>query len=104
MVHDWDPRTEEEEEKLVVSRKNKLEMFEYFAARDKELLQIKDGDLAPKRLDRKPSKRSQNRAFQKYLDLFYDRPSKIRVSFYALSEIFEQLTGNLFLDSERRRF
>ena len=58
-----------------------FQMFSLLEAREQELAMIRDGKLTAKH-NRRPTKKTRNEAFDKYLKIFYDRPKiEVRLTF-----------------------
>nr|XP_039256457.1 WD repeat-containing protein 97-like isoform X1 [Styela clava] len=73
----WDPMSAEELREVDEEERVRLKAFEILERREKELSGIRnaDGSVEAKRKLRKSTKRTENRAFKKYMEMFY-RPRK----------------------------
>lgn len=73
------------EEELTIanaSDQEKSEAYGLLSLRENELSGIRDGLVRPKRILRRATKKTESRAFQMYMRLFWRRPKKYNVCFF----------------------
>lgn len=73
----WDPMTTEELLKMKEESGERMDAFGELALRENELSGIRDGLVRAKKKVRYSKKRTETRAFKKYMELFYRRPKKM---------------------------